>query len=270
MRIFITGVFVLLLTFPLKAQSLSDIESGVQSVFSRIRSETADSRRLEMNDSIHALIRAYAAHDAVFKYNLEGSRYLGQITSPDSTLKIISWNLNLSKYTGKYFTFIIRKGIESEKNKIYSLQASYDKAPFTDTTYSESDWYGALYYSVKPYIDRGGKCWVVLGLGYGDPTVARKLIDVISFDERDSLVFGKKWFETTSGMKFRRVFEYASSGMMTLRFSSDTSIVFDHLVPIPSETYANRVYYGPDYSYDAYIFTDGIWKFRLNVDARNK
>jgi hypothetical protein len=90
---------------------------------------------------------------------------------------------------------------------------------------------------------------------------------VISFDNNCLVVFGKKWFETSRGIKFRKIFSYASNGMMTLRFSSDTSIVFDHLVPVSAEN--NQVLYGADYSYDSFIYTDGMWKFRLNVDVRN-
>ena len=38
-------------------------------------------------------------------------------------------------------------------------------------------------------------------------------------------------FASGEEIKFRDVFEYASNAMMSLRFRSDSSIVFDHLVP---------------------------------------
>jgi hypothetical protein len=58
--------------------------------------------------------------------------------------------------------------------------------------------------------------------------------------------------------------------MMSLRFTSDKSIVFDHLVPFSPAMKDDRQYYGPDYSYDAYHFENGLWKLMINVDARNK
>jgi hypothetical protein len=57
---------------------------------------------------------------------------------------------------------------------------------------------------------------------------------------------------------------------MSLRFSSDSSIVFDHLVPFSPALMDDRQYYGPDYSFDAYNFENCLWRLTINVDARNK
>ena len=43
-------------------------------------------------------------------------------------------------------------------------------------------------------------------------------------------------------IKFRDVFEYASNAMMSLRFRSDSSIVFDHLVPFSPAQKDDRQY----------------------------
>jgi hypothetical protein len=91
----------------------------------------------------------------------------------------------------------------------------------------------------------------------------------LSFTEDGSIVFGKKWFIDGDQQKYRAVFEYASNAMMTLRFRSDKSIVFDHLVPFTPSQKDDRQYYGPDYSVDAYNFDNGVWKFTVNVDVRN-
>jgi hypothetical protein len=158
-----------------------------------------------------------------------------------------------------------------DKNEIYRLTASYNNVSVrTDTIYSEADWYGALYYDMKPCMTNGAKCWLLLGIDYGNPLISRKIIDVLSFTANDSIVFGKRWFISGEEKKFREVFEYSSNGTMSLRFSSDSSIVFDHLVPFSPELKNDRQSYGPDYSYDAYIFKNGFWKLTINVDARNK
>ncbi len=72
------------------------------------------------------------------------------------------------------------------------------------------------------------------------------------------------------GIEFRAVFEYASNAMMSLRFRSDSSIVFDHLVPFSPSKKDDHQFYGPDYSFDAYNYKDGLWKLTINVDARNQ
>lgn len=270
MKYFAYILFLLLPVFAKGQDPYSETETILLDLFSRLSTASNDEERLGVNDTIRSVVGDYAETDSVFSHSFTSLRYLGQITSPDSLLKIISWNIILSGYSGKYFTYIIRKGEGGEKNKVITLEAPYsDRSVQTDRTYTGSDWYGALYYAVKSYLAGSERYWVVLGLDYGNPEVTKKIIDVISFNDNDSIVFGKKLFESPEGTIFRKVFEYAATGMMTLRFNTDTSIVFDHLVPIASGS-GNRVYYGPDYSFDAYVFDNGTWKFRLNIDVRNR
>lgn len=243
----------------------------LRKLFMRIASVHTDEDRLRINDSVKLAVADYASSDSVFYESVHDVRYLGEITSQDSTLKILSWNLVLDNNKGKYFSYIIKRQQQGMKNFVYPLEASYsDKPVLTDTTYTGSQWYGALYYSVKTLTEKGKDFWIVLGLDYGDPLITRKIIDVISFNDDGSVVFGKKWFASPRGMKYRDVFEYAATGMMTLRFNSSTSIVFDHLVPIETESGDKRVFYGSDYSFDSYIYSNGVWKYILNVEMRNQ
>lgn len=247
----------------------NDVLSGL---FSRIVSNSDDETRQLTNDSLRTFIKNYAGSDTVFNFTYD-AKFLGQITSPDSLVKIITWNLLLESGRNRYFSYIIHRdeNDNKNKNKVYELTAEYTgKTIFSDTTYHTSDWYGALYYSIRPFPDDTVKSWVILGLDFGNSDVSRKVIDVLSFPDDKSPLFGRKWFETQSGPKFRQVFEYSSMGTMTLRFMSDTSIVFDHLVPVSASSETGRLYYGPDYSYDSFVFSNDRWKFKVNVDARNK
>ena len=243
----------------------------LEKLYGRLVDNYDDTDRLHINDSIRLILNSYVRSDSIFNHKFTNLRYLGQIISPDSTLKIVTWNLVLGNSPGLYFCYFIRKQEDGKGNKVYSLTTSYRDDPVrTDTTYTESDWYGALYYDLKPYIIDDKRCWVLLGIDYGNPFVSRKIIDVLSFTSEDSLLLGRKWFESGDSLEFRYVFEYTANAMMTLRFASDKSIVFDHLVPFSQSQNNDRQYYGPDYSYDAYNFENGIWRLSVNVDARNK
>jgi hypothetical protein len=139
-----------------------------------------------------------------------------------------------------------------------------------DTIYTDSDWYGALYYAVKPFAFEGMKYWILLGISYSDPGMTKKIIDIISFPGDEGIVFGKKWFDTGKSVNYRHILEYSNTATISLRFRPDNSIVFDHLVPVPRASADGRLEYGPDYSYDALIFKDGLWHLSVNVDARNQ
>jgi len=256
----------------IKGQESSDSTSTLLGkLYDRLVNNYDDLSRIRINDSIRVIIDSYVRSDSVFNHRFDNLRYLGQIMSSDSILKIVTWNLVLGKSPGKYYCYIIRKEGEDKKNKVYNLSTEYkDKPVNKDTTYTESDWYGALYYELRYCEAEGKPAWVMLGIDYGNPTVTRKIIEVLSFGPDDSLLFGRKWFISGDITTFREVMEYAAYATMSLRFSSEKSIVFDHLVPFsPSQT-GNRQYYGPDYSTDAYYLKDGMWRLSVNIEARNK
>jgi hypothetical protein len=268
-----TFLFIFLFVFscyPASAQPGTEtIGESLDELFLALRKTPGDDRRTEIGDSINMFLKEYITYDSLFNHTFYHLRYLGQVTSPDSLLKIISWNLPLSNGTGKYFSYIVRKQ-SSAKNLVQQLTADYNPGMIlTDMHYDPENWYGALYYAIRPVVDGGARYWVILGLDYGNPFMTRKVIDVLDFNG-DKLKIGKMWFETDGEQSFRKVFEYASTATMTVRFSSDTSIVFDHLVPFTPEPGEARQMLAPDFSYDAYIYKDGLWRFAANVDVRNR
>lgn len=246
-------------------------EELLGTLYGRLVNNFNDTVRIRVNDSIKVIIDSYVRSDSVFTHKFSGLRYLGQIMSPDSAIKIVTWNLVLGNSPGKYFSYIIKRGAKGEKSKVYSLFSDYRESEIKkDTTYSIQDWYGALYYDIRPYRTDNKTCWILLGIDYGNQLISRKIIEVLSFSPDGNLLLGKKWFEKDKKLKFREVLEYGSSGMMTLRFVSEKSIVFDHLVPFSPSQAGDRQFYGPDYSYDAYNLADGVWRLKINVEARNK
>ena len=243
----------------------------LEKLFNRLVNNFDDNDRIKLNDSIRLIIDSYVKSDTVFSHSFSSLKFMGQIMSPDSLIKIITWNLVLAKKPGTYFCYIIKKQESGKENRIYRLSTPYNQNPVkTDTIYNESDWYGALYYDLKPFTIGGKHFWVLLGIDYGNPSITRKIIEVLSFSADNSIIFGRKCFASGEELKFRAVFEYASSAMMSLRFRSDSTIVFDHLVPFSTAMTNNRQFYGPDYSIDAYNFENGLWRLKVNVDVRNK
>lgn len=267
-------LILFMLILPQNAESQvpsKDIPETLEQLFDRLIDNYNDIDRIRIDDSIRMILNDYAKSDSVFIHRFTNLRYLGQIVSPDSLIKIITWNLVLESNPGKYYCYFIRKQEAGKNNLVYDLSASYNEKPVkTDTTYTKTDWYGALYYDIKPSVTNDTPCWVILGIDYGNPETSRKIIDVVSFKSDGSLVFGKKWFQSGEEKSYRAVFEYASNAMMTLRFRSDNSIVFDHLVQFSASHKDDRQFYGPDYSFDAYNFENGIWKLVINVDVRNQ
>jgi hypothetical protein len=247
-----------------------DLRSGLQHLFTRLQTATTDSARLSVNDSIKTLVAGYASGQEFFGKKFPELKYLGQILSPDSALKIINWNLSLKEAGGSYFCYIIRKYADGSPLNVTYLERKYEPGKIrSDTTYSRADWYGSLYYDVRPVEYEGINSWIVLGISYSDPVALKKIIEVVTYSPDGRLILGRKWFSDDKAVRYRHVLEYSTTASITLRFREDNSIVFDHLVPIPKVNSEGKLEYGPDYSYDSFVFEEGEWKLSLNIDARN-
>jgi hypothetical protein len=269
-----TGYLLIFIVFTVNVaigQTASSVSGELNRLYGRLLKITDDSSRIQINDSIKNIIDSYVESDSVFNHRFTNVRYLGQITSPDSLLKIVTWNLVLRDKPCRYYCYFIMKQQQAKPARIYNLTAEYSAGQIkTDTTYSSDKWYGALYYDIRPQVIKGMNCWILLGIDYGNPDITRKIIEIITFDKDESIVFGLDSFLSSDTIRYREVFEYSSTATMSLRFDGDDSIIFDHLVPFSPELVNDRQYYGPQYSNDAYVLENGLWRFRLNVDVRNK
>jgi hypothetical protein len=92
----------------------------------------------------------------------------------------------------------------------------------------------------------------------------------LSFTPDGRIVFGRKLFASGDVTKYREVLEYSSEAVISLKFLTDKSIIFDHLVPVSPALKGQKEYYGPDFSYDAYGLEKGTWKFKSNIEVKNK
>ena len=132
--------------------SQHDVPVTLEKLFGRLMTNHEDTVRLRINDSIRVIIESYVSSDSVFTSRFANLKYLGQISSSDAMIKIVTWNLVLGDQPGKYYCYLIKKAFPGKGNSIYKLTGTYDPKPIlTDTIYTQSDWYGALYYDIKPY-----------------------------------------------------------------------------------------------------------------------
>jgi hypothetical protein len=266
-------LFLVIQLFPVntaKSQApVHDTSAQLQDLFSRLANSTEDTDRLRINDSICSIVDSYVRSDSIFDHKFRNIRYLGEICPRNSKVKIVTWNLILRNSKSRYYCYFINR--TGKQNSVYSLVGTYrEDTPRTDTIYSRSDWYGALYYDIRPLKKDNKLYWMLLGVDYGNPSVTRKIIDVLSFIGNGDIILGRKWFSDSADDKFRVVIEYSSDAVISMKFLSDKSIVFDHLVPFSAKQAESRSQYGPEYSYDGYNYEKGVWKFKPDVEVRNK
>jgi hypothetical protein len=262
-------IIFLLITSPgVKAQTdAHDVARLLESLFARIIDRYDTNERIRLNDSVQLLIDSYVTSDSVFTHRF-GIRNLGQVLSPDNRFKIINWNLILPNGTNKYFCYFIVRQADNANNKVYKLTGLHSEDQVrTDTIYSVNNWYGSLYYAIKPFKIKRQTSYILLGIDLSSGMTNRKIIEVLNLNDDGTIIFGKKCFSLNNKLKFREVLEYSSEGVVSLKFNNDKTIVFNHLASSSERDKNDSDSYGADV-FDAYNYKKGIWYFESNVDFR--
>lgn len=257
---------------PLTGQKVeADVPYILEDLYRRITTTKDEDEKLRLNDSIKIIISSYAASDSVFSHRFDNLRYLGQIISPDMKLKIITWNIFMLNSPNRYFCYIIRKGEKKQKNSVWFLSGqNREETVRSDITYEADNWYGALYYAIQPFRKDRQTYYILLGLDYGNISVARKMIDVLSFTPGGNLLFGLDCFEREKSIKLREVLEYSAEGIVSLRLETPKMIVFDRLTSVTTGHGEGNEVVGAGITFDSYVLKRGLWRFVPDADVKNK
>lgn len=269
-RCVIVIIICLLSFFQAKSQPLvSDVSKTLEDLFERIL-KADDSGRISLNDSVRLIINNYVHTDSVMNHRFDNLRFLGQIDSPDGNIKIITWNIPLRTGENRYYLHIIRKDKKTDRKTIYSLEGkNRETGPLTDKTYTSDDWYGALYYAIQPFKIKREKLYMLLGLDTDNLNLSRKIIEVITFNEKDELIFGRDCLLKEGKKKYREVIEYSADGMVSLRFNTRKLIVFDNIDSFTRGHENTGESYGAGDSINGYRFKKDSWVFVSDIDIRS-
>jgi len=243
----------------------------ITNLFVRLVEAENDSAKEELSDSILIILEKYAGENYLFDDHLDGTRYLGQVTSPDSLMKILTWNLVFSDGRNSFNCIVIFAN-DNNENRIVSMRGNMGLSNLKqDTILREGEWYGALYYDIQPFVYDDTTFYVLLGIDLSNTFTTSKVIEVLDPNSADGLIFGSPRIKSPRGLAGRFLFHYSASVSMLLRFNEKRDMIhFDHLSPSSPQLIGEFQFYGPDFSYDALEYRNGFWYFIEDVDIRNK
>ncbi|MBQ3634271.1 MAG: hypothetical protein II951_01455 [Bacteroidales bacterium] len=133
------------------------------------------------------------------------------------------------------------------------------------STLSNKAWYGALYTKIVPFKKGRKQYYLLSGFKSVDPQVKTRVLDVMQVNG-SNVTFGYAVFKHPKSTYKRRVFKYSARASMNVFVDEQSGmIVFDHLEPSDPLLTGQYSYYGPDLSYDAYLYDDGVWKFQTDI-----
>lgn len=246
------------------AQEADDIKD----CFEIIANSEDEDLRLSYNDSLtSALVSYLESIDNITGTEIPGIKYLGQIVSSDSLVKIFSWNIPLDSGDNLYNSIIYNRSNDNI-TLLKGKKGLPDLEP--DISLNADKWYGALYYDIEPLKYDKRMAYILLGFDPDNVYMNSKVIDILSFNEKGDPVFGMKIFSDDKSLSDRMIFRYSPLATMMLKFDRERSlIIFDHLSPSSPANEGQYKYYGPDFSYDALKIQDGKLVLVRDIDLRN-
>lgn len=202
-----------------------------------------------------------------FGYRFDSLDAVSILYPSDSSFRIFTWQAGVLGNRVRYYGILQMK---SKEFKAFPLIDHSDTMEFRPQQIMVPDrWYGALYYHIDQHEIKGKKVYTLFGFEAYEPLSRRKLLDVLTFDEKGNPRFGYPLFvfknDSTSYKEYdtlnRFFLDYSYKTTASMNVQPEMGmIVFDHLEP-PSEKAKDAYFsYIPDGTYEGFIWKDMAWR----------
>ncbi len=185
------------------------------------------------------------------------------LPSEDGKFRIFTWQLCVHQDHFIYGGFIQMAGAEP---KIFALTDGSEAVRRPRSEVLDADeWYGVLYYNIKPMSKRkNNKYYTLFGFDANSLYTRRKVMDVLYF-EKGEPKFGAPVFNIAEEGKLPRtdhrfIIEYSGTASATLNYNEELEmIIYDHLIGFPSPYDEEGMAMMPDGSYHGFKLKKGKW-----------
>lgn len=283
--------FLILFLFSLRiAAQVSDVEKfmfdsyndSLKIICKKLYSSKTDIEKQKFNKQLLSTFELVLNKHNSFDYAFDSLKDIARLMPPDKTFRIINWNVPYSDGTQEYFGFIQKKNIQIKKKGIFkkeitqtiALYPLIDKSAETknpeNSISDNKKWFGMLYYKIITKKTKNKTYYTLLAWDGNDKFSAKKIIDVLTFDDNGTPHFGADIFNLPKKNPKRVIFEYGASCTMSLKYNyKKDSIVFDHLAPSEPQLEGQYQYYCTDMSYDGFGFKHGKWNYGTDLNVTN-
>jgi len=261
-------VFIMILLLPrIQSQNLESLEKIIISFEQNLAETKNDMDKTAISDELEATFEQYLSNPKSFDSNLK-LKHISILKSEDNKLKVITWNVPFSNSSNNYYGFLQYK-TPKDKIKLTNLRDIYRNIQSPEmTALRKLGWRPVLYYKIITKHDRKKTYYTLLGWDGKDAISNIKIIDILKFSMFKKPQWGDKII-LANGRKYGHIeFEYNRRSVMNLK-NYNGNLVFDHLEPLEPQYKGNKQYYGPDGTYDGFLFENGKWIYIKQIDVRN-
>jgi len=260
--------FFLLSVQPAKAQvnfhEMGKWQDSLLRLEGQIKVLQSDAERLEKNFAFVKTLVSSLKERHAYLFNFDKLSSMTVLRSPDDSFRIFSWNVDLNDGSYLYYGAIQRKTKDGKLSLIPLLDKTFEIQQPEEALLKPDNWYGARYYDIQAV----GDAYVLLGWKGHNADYSQKVIEILHL-QNDQFMLGKTLFADQPNLQ-RRIFNFSKQASMYLKFDrGQNRLIFDHIVPANSSFVGNFKYYGPDLSYDAYLFQGGKLLLKSDVPFAN-
>jgi len=253
---------------PADLKALHRKEDSLKNIVKNVMIDTLTAGRMRSDSQfVKTLVRALQIKNS-FYYPLDSIKGVGKLYAPDSSFRIITWQLSFDDY------YCRQRGAIQYRTPDGSLRLVplRDFSEFTDnpmdSVRSKDNWIGAVYYNVIQTKYNGKNYYTLFGFDENSIRSNKKWIEVLTFNEQNMPVFGGRYFSFEQDSirrpsQYRFSIEYKKEAATTVNYDPELNmILIDHLVSESNEP--DLLYtYVPDGDYEGFKWTNGRW---LHVD----
>lgn len=232
----------------------------------RFDDEPLDSLNLMLEKKLKYTLEQQNAFD----YPFDSLSAISHLVSDDKLLRIFTWHRVKADGTHHHSGFIQYFHKPDKEVLLFQLNDFSDSIPEpANQTLSYDNWFGATYYDMVSVEINGETNYTLIGWDGNNLHSNKKVIDLLYFSANGKPRFGKPVFVADRYRSKRIIFEYTRMASMMVKWEAGRKqIVFDHLAPTEPVYRGNYKFYGPDLSYDAFEFREGLWHYVSAIDYK--
>lgn len=212
---------------------------------------------------IPALVRSLKIKNS-FYFPYDSIQTVSILYPTDSTFRIFTWALARDNGSFRHFG-TIQMNTKDGSLKMFPLFDNSDFIRDQDTITNHQTWYGCLYYRLLTTRYFNKNYYTLMGWDGNNIRSNKKMIEMLSFDDKGMPVFGAHMFSFIEDtlkrpVQNRFILEYKKNASVSLNYNADVDmIVYDHLVPEDSLQAGKKYTYVSDLDYEAFKWKAGKW-----------
>ncbi|HSU28853.1 MAG TPA: hypothetical protein VLJ68_10755, partial [Chitinophagaceae bacterium] len=209
------------------------------------------------------LIRALQIKNS-FYYPFDSVIGVSRLYSPDTSFRIITWNIQFDEYYSRQRGAIqFRTPDGSMKLVPLRDNSEFSERPM-DSVRNKTNWIGAVYYNMVKTQFKGKDYYTLFGFDPNSAKSSKKWIEVMSFNEKKEPVFGGPYFNFQADSipgptQYRYSIEYKKDTRVLVNYIEDLNLILvDHLISETDEP-ENKWTLVPDGDSEGFKWENGKW-----------